>query len=87
MGSASVEEVAADGCQSSYQNEQAARGEVLMSRDGGEHREDQAAEDQDEPEQKHKQTGVKQDGITGLKSDGFLWVTHRSFATELHTEM
>lgn len=38
-----------------------------MSRDGGEHREDQAAEDQDEPEQKHK-TGVKQDDINGLTS-------------------
>lgn len=50
-----------------YQNEQAVGGEFLMSRDGGEHREDQAAEDQDEPEQKHK-TGVKQDDINGLTS-------------------
>lgn len=37
----------------SYQDEQAVGREVLMDRDGGEHREDQAAEDQDEPEQKH----------------------------------
>lgn len=46
----------ADGCPVSYQNEETVGGEVLMSRDGWEHREDQAAEDQDEPKQNNRET-------------------------------
>lgn len=45
-----------EGSLTSYQDEETVGGEVLMSRDGREHREDQAAEHQDEPKQTDRKT-------------------------------
>lgn len=45
-------------CLVSYQDEETVGGEVLMSRDGGEHGEDQAAEHQDEPENNEREGDI-----------------------------
>jgi len=52
----------------SYQNEEAVGGEVLMSRDGGEHRKDQAAEHQHKPKQNNRNTSIQHTHKTVMTS-------------------
>lgn len=53
----------------SYQDEQTVGGEVLVRRDGGEHREDQAAEHQDESKTKEKTGTGSQDKTSERKAN------------------